>query len=420
MPPKRKCTFNCQLQTEYPFIKKTCVEWEVRCNKCASTFSIAHGGRSDITSHIATDKHKRADNAAASTSLASKFFRCSTMGPAEQKLAATEGAWAYHTVNHNHSFRSTDCTSKLVQKCFEAKYGCARTKTEAIVSNVLAPFAAEELENDLKSVNYVTLFTDSSNHQSTKVFPILVRYFKPDAGVYVKILELTNLNGETAEIVSNYLTETITKHKLDTKVVGLCADNTNSNFGGAARLGKSNVYRHLEKTLKRSLIGVGCAAHIMNNAVQSATDCLPIDVQSIVVKIYSYFHIYTVRVESLKEFCEFVQVEYHQLLGYCKTRWLALAPAVGRFLEMFAPLKSYFLSQSKCPTAIKNFFSDPMAEMWLRFAHSQSATFHSAVLQIEGQNTSMIEVATALNELKAKLIERRDNVFFTSDCQQML
>jgi hypothetical protein len=160
------------------------------------------------------------------------------MGPAEQKLAATEGAWAYHTVNHNHSFRSTDCTSKLVQKCFEAKYGCARTKTEAIVSNVLAPFAAEELENDLQSVNYVTLFTDSSNHKSTKVFPILVRYFKPDAGVYVKILELTNLNGETAEIVSNYLTETITKHKLDTKVVGLCADNTNSNFGGAARLGK--------------------------------------------------------------------------------------------------------------------------------------------------------------------------------------
>ena len=131
MPPKvkkRKCTFNSELQADYPYIRKTSLESEVRCNKCASTFSIAHGGRSDITSHILTDKHKRADYAAASTSSASNFFRSVTLGPAEQRLAATEGAWAYHTVNHNQSFRSTDCTSKLVQKCFEPKYAFACTK----------------------------------------------------------------------------------------------------------------------------------------------------------------------------------------------------------------------------------------------------------------------------------------------------
>lgn len=51
-------------------------------------------------------------------------------------------------------------------------------------------------------------------------------------------------------------------------------------------------------------MGVGCAAHIVHNAVHIAADCLPIDVEAIVNKIYCYFHIYTVREERLKEFCE--------------------------------------------------------------------------------------------------------------------
>src|SRR6218665_2499149 len=83
-------------------------------------------------------------------------------------------------------------TSKLVQKCFEPKFSTARTKTEAIVCNVLAPYAMEELECDLECANFVSIFTDSSNPNSIKMFPVLVRYFKPTSGVHVKILEMTN------------------------------------------------------------------------------------------------------------------------------------------------------------------------------------------------------------------------------------
>ena len=32
-----------------------------------------------------------------------------------------------------------------------------------------------------------------------------------------------------------------------------------------------------------------------------------------------------VRVETLKEFCDFVEIEYNQLLCYSKTRWLVNA-----------------------------------------------------------------------------------------------
>jgi hypothetical protein len=35
-------------------------------------------------------------------------------------------------------------------------------------------------------------------------------------------------------------------------------------------------------------------------------------------KIFQYFHIYTIRVEELKEFCTFVDAEYKLVLGSVK------------------------------------------------------------------------------------------------------
>ena len=112
----------------------------------------------------------------------------------------------------------------------------------------------------------------------------------------------------------------------------------------------------MQQVLGRKLIGVNCAAHILNNCMKAATDCLPIDVEVITVKIFSFFYIYTVRVEKLKEICENVDVHYQNLLGYSKTRWLALRPAIERILKFFKTLKTYFLSQEKCPSLIKQFF----------------------------------------------------------------
>jgi hypothetical protein len=183
-------------------MQRTAVDREVRCNKCASTFSIEYGGRSAIVTHLNSDKHKRADAAEASPAPLTSFFRKENFGEIELKLAAAEGYWAYHIVTHNQMFHSTDRTSKLIQRCFDNKYACARTKKEAIICNVLDPYSAEQVEKDLAAANYVSVYTDASNHQSTKTFPVLVRYFKPDSGIHVKILEMKQLPGETSETVS--------------------------------------------------------------------------------------------------------------------------------------------------------------------------------------------------------------------------
>ena len=64
-------------------------------------------------------------------------------------------------------------------------------------------------------------------------------------------------------------------------------------------------------------MGVGSMAQIAHNALQTAADFLPIDVEVIVNKIYCYFHIYTAREERLKEFCE---VQYRLLLNHSNAR----------------------------------------------------------------------------------------------------
>jgi hypothetical protein len=98
----------------------------------------------------------------------------------------------------------------------------------------------------------------------------------------------------------------------------------------------------LNTSLGRTRIGIGCGAHIIHNAIKTAADCLPVDFECIIVKIYSFFYIYSVCVEALKEFCNEANTEYKKLLGYSKTRWLALMPALERVLKMFQPLKNYF------------------------------------------------------------------------------
>ena len=86
-------------------------------------------------------------------------------------------------------------------------------------------------------------------------------------------------------------------------------------------------------------------------------------------------------------------------------------PALERLLKIFAGLKSYFLSQSKCPKVIKDFFENPQAEVWLYFVHSQAATFNQVILKIEGENISAVEVSNYLNELKENLQKKKENSF---------
>jgi hypothetical protein len=76
------------------------------------------------------------------------------------------------------------------------------------------------------------------------------------------------------------------------------------------RKGVNNIYAKLNTSLGRTLIGNGCRAHIIHNAIKTAAYCLPVDFECIIVKIYSFFYIYIICVEALKEFFNTANTEY--------------------------------------------------------------------------------------------------------------
>lgn len=361
---------NQNLSEKYPFIKKTKTDSDVRCNTCNSEFNISHGGKSDIESHLKSVRHQKSLIAASSSSV-KKYFKNDKLSKSDLEIAACEGVWAYHVIRSNHSFRSTDCASKIIRSCFAmAKFTCGRTKCESIVTGVFAPYVLRELQKDLAESCFVSILTDASNHGNIKMFPVLVRYFSKKEGVMIKIIELTSESGETSDTIVALLNRAIEKFGIKDKVAAFCADNAPCNFGNLERSGKDNTFYKLNQ-LYPGMIGVGCAAHIVHNTLKKACDKMPFDVECVVVKIYSHFYLFTVRVTKLKEFCDSVDVEYQKLLGYSKTRFLALLAAVEAILRIFNGLKEYFLKDKNSPDVLKKFFGNPMAKIWLLFLRDQ-------------------------------------------------
>jgi hypothetical protein len=107
----------------------------------------------------------------------------------------------------------------------------------SVILNILAPLSIEELKEDLKQTNFITVSMDGSNRKDIEIVPVVVRYLLPLQGVKVKVLDLKSGPGETPEILSSNLVLEIKKHELEHKVIGLCAINSNTNVGGIKRRG---------------------------------------------------------------------------------------------------------------------------------------------------------------------------------------
>lgn len=423
---RRKCKFNNELEAKYPMFKRTKIDFEVTCESCNKIVSISNKGKADLEQHLQSTKHK-SNIQSTSTSKNLNAYFVQRNSKIEDKILAAEATMAFHTVKHHQSYKSCDCSTKLYRRIFSdsevaIKYSSARTKTEAIVNMVLAP---QSLENTFQKVRdgtikYVGVCADGSNHGSIKMFPILVQYFSKESGITHCLLDFKSVTDEKSETICNLIINTLEYSNLISKCIAFTGDNCNTNFGGVDRRGTNNIFRRLETYLKKPLIGIGCPVHLLNNCVHHALDGLTIDVESIVLKIYNFFSIYTVRTEALKEFCTFVEIEYRKLLFHSKTRWLSLFPVINRVLQMFPALQSFFLSEDQPPIGLKTFFENSLNESYLWFAHSLMSIFHSRMEAMERDKNSLLEISLILSEVEKILIERKTNQFLPLKVKEII
>lgn len=123
-----------------------------------------------------------------------------------EKLTAAELALIYHTVKHNLSYNSMDCIKLnrmiYVDSSIATNIYLAKTKMEALVTEVLGPYAIQYLVDDLKTENlYFCLQTDTSNKKNIKLFSLVVQYFTAKNGIKNKLLDFYENSTESVNSI---------------------------------------------------------------------------------------------------------------------------------------------------------------------------------------------------------------------------
>lgn len=337
---KRYCRYNTSWEASYDWVKRCTDSSKAYCTLCRREFLICYGGENDLKQHAKTSIHINAVKSKGKSSISS-FFASST-GESD-KVAAAEVSYVFHTIKHGLSYNGTDCLVKLNSSLFNdsntvKKIHMGRTKAEMIAINVLGPKTVSDILEDISNgkQQYFAIATDASNKGNRKMFPLCVRYFTV-TGVKCKLLDFYESCDETATGINEAITNRLLEYHLDPQyITSYSADNANVNYGK-----HHSVYTLLCSTNSR-ILKANCPAHIIHNASKHACDQLPVDIETLVMKVYSHFSVSASRREELKGFFEFLDLEWREILRHVCTRWLSLHRAVERLLQNWPAVTSYF------------------------------------------------------------------------------
>jgi len=142
-------------------------------------------------------------------------------------VLAAELTSVYHAIKHNHSYASTDCLNKLVHQQFSdseiaKKATCGRTKSEALVKEVLGPKFLNDVLCDLKlRPAYFGLCCDAPNRRNRKLFPVVLTYFTPN-GRKTALIDFYEDRQENAMSIFDLMQSTVSNNCLDIRTCRQC------------------------------------------------------------------------------------------------------------------------------------------------------------------------------------------------------
>ncbi|GFV41677.1 uncharacterized protein TNCV_3628281 [Trichonephila clavipes] len=170
------------------------------------------------------------------------------------------------------------------------------------------------------------------------------------------------------------------------RVTAYGADNASVNFGV-----NNSVFQNLKSEENNDIIAAHCKDHIFHNCAKNALKVMPVDVENIVMKVFSEFSCSTKKREDLKECFDFFESEYREVIRHVPTRWLSLFKALDRMLSSRGPLKRYFIERGSdnCPTALWAILSDQENEIFQLFESRMRKIAHAGSTARTMVNISM-------------------------------
>lgn len=295
------------------------------CTICRCNVGVGHGGANDLKVHESSAKHVKAVKENKTNKLLTQFFPSATSSNEAQvtaKILTAETVSAYHCCKHSLSYNSQDCANKLYSTQFgdseiAKKFSSGRTKMEAIIKGVLAPESVRATIETLKDGKLpFSIASDASNMKNRKMFPLLIQYFSVKEGVQSRLLDFYEDAKEDASAITTALRNRLDKLGLPlSSVSSYSADNANVNYGR-----HHSVYQLL-KDHAPNIVKANCCAHMVHNTLKHALEQVyTVDVETIVIRTFNHFSSSAKRLEELKSFYEFVDIEWTNLLRHVPTR----------------------------------------------------------------------------------------------------
>lgn len=146
---------------------------------CNTSFGVAHQGKRDVERHLSRAEHVKKAKVVKHCQPMTSF--CTTDDD-NDKVTSAEVLFTSFILEHNLPFESASHAAPLFRKMFPdskiaKKYGCAATKTAAIVNYALAPEMLRPVVEYMRKEPFSLAIDGSSDTGTESMYPLVVRIF---------------------------------------------------------------------------------------------------------------------------------------------------------------------------------------------------------------------------------------------------
>ncbi|KZS05937.1 Uncharacterized protein APZ42_030739, partial [Daphnia magna] len=217
---------------------------------------------------------------------------------------------------------------------------CGRTKTTALVKNVIGPAGKSNLVTILKSLHFSIIVDETTDRTTTKFLVILVRYFNEHQQKLVEeffsmpVVSDATAAGLKVLILAEF--EQVGIHLQN--MIGFAADHCSVMLGH-----KAGLDAFLKKDLPWLTV-FGCICHSFAPCSAAALEKLDKSIVQFCHDVHNFIAYSSKRKKEFTECQEFLNAAKHSISYPCKTRWLVFEGCSVRMLERWGPLELYFQS----------------------------------------------------------------------------
>jgi len=172
----------------------------------------------------------------------------------------------------------------------------------------------------------------------------------------ISILPITT--SSTGQTIFDMLTNTVLiNEEIKQNCMGIVTDE-GSNMTGIEKGVSSRL-----KEVCNHVVDMKDICHLLNNIFKKALEAIPKEIIDIIKNICSHFHRSTQKNALLRQILIEKNIKPLEILYQSKTRWLSMRDCIGRILELWPALQSYFLLYGS--DTQKEYFA-PENELFLR------------------------------------------------------